>query len=228
MSRTAAQTLLPDIPRVTTRRQWRHQVRLILCDAQRMLLDVLAPALRDAGHVVSDACIEPDALPGLVADRQPEACLVESTYRGTPRLDVLAATRIAGPSTAIVVLTGQAGPAVWQAYDDGIVDGVVSKSGSFDEVLAGLCSARQGRGHVTGFARPSPVQPVAQGHLHSLTFREREVLDLLVEGLSTTAIADRLGVSKNTVRTHVASVLRKLRVHDRGNAVRSAAPLGLV
>jgi DNA-binding NarL/FixJ family response regulator len=85
-----------------------------------------------------------------------------------------------------------------------------------------------GRGVVTGFARPTPRILPPHRDLESLTPRERQVLDLLVEGLPTTAIADELGVSKNTVRTHVASVLRKLRVHDRRNAISSAVPLGIV
>jgi two-component system nitrate/nitrite response regulator NarL len=48
-----------------------------------------------------------------------------------------------------------------------------------------------------------------------LTPREREVLALLVEGLDGRAISDRLGISANTVRTHVQSVLTKLQVHSR-------------
>jgi DNA-binding NarL/FixJ family response regulator len=103
-----------------------------------MLLDVLAPALRDAGHVVTDVCADPDALAGLVARRRPDACLVEVSYRGTTRLDALAATRVCAPETLIVALTGEPGPAVWRARDDGVLDGVVSKSGSFDDVLTAL------------------------------------------------------------------------------------------
>jgi DNA-binding NarL/FixJ family response regulator len=53
-----------------------------------------------------------------------------------------------------------------------------------------------------------------------LTSREWEVLNLLREGLSTADIARRLVLSQITVRTHVASVLRKLRVPDRQSAMR--------
>jgi DNA-binding NarL/FixJ family response regulator len=50
---------------------------------------------------------------------------------------------------------------------------------------------------------------------HDLTSREWEVLHLLRQGLSTQQIADRLFVSRTTVRTHVAALLRKLRLPDR-------------
>ena len=48
-----------------------------------------------------------------------------------------------------------------------------------------------------------------------LTAREREVLGLLVRGASGLEIAAELGISRNTVRTHVQSILTKLQVHSR-------------
>jgi two-component system, NarL family, nitrate/nitrite response regulator NarL len=51
--------------------------------------------------------------------------------------------------------------------------------------------------------------------ISQLTPREREVLGLLVEGADGRTIAARLGISRNTVRTHVQSILTKLQVHSR-------------
>jgi two-component system nitrate/nitrite response regulator NarL len=61
-----------------------------------------------------------------------------------------------------------------------------------------------------------------------LTPREREVLALLVEGLSGVVIANRLGISRNTVRTHVQSILTKLQVHSRLEAATFAVRHRLV
>jgi two-component system, NarL family, nitrate/nitrite response regulator NarL len=55
-----------------------------------------------------------------------------------------------------------------------------------------------------------------------LTSRESEVLDLMKDGLTTDEIAQRLFVGKVTVRTHIANVLKKLRVTDREAAIRLA------
>jgi DNA-binding NarL/FixJ family response regulator len=52
-----------------------------------------------------------------------------------------------------------------------------------------------------------------------LTFRERQILGLICRGASDPAMADRLGLSPNTIRNHVASLYRKLRVHSRSAAV---------
>ena len=60
-----------------------------------------------------------------------------------------------------------------------------------------------------------------------LTAREREVLSLLAEGVSSRRIAEELHVSPNTVRTHVQNILAKLQVHSRLEAAAFAAQHGL-
>lgn len=61
-----------------------------------------------------------------------------------------------------------------------------------------------------------------------LSRREVEVLTLLVKGADSDAIASRLGISRNTVRTHVQSILTKLQVHTRLEAATFAVRHGLV
>ena len=61
-----------------------------------------------------------------------------------------------------------------------------------------------------------------------LTSREVEVFDLLADGLRNAAIAERLFLSPRTVDHHVSSILRKLSVGSRGEAVAAAAELGLL
>ena len=61
-----------------------------------------------------------------------------------------------------------------------------------------------------------------------ITLREQEVLALLAAGKSNKEIAQKLGVSPNTVKTHVASLFEKLRVARRAQAILMARELGLV
>lgn len=60
-----------------------------------------------------------------------------------------------------------------------------------------------------------------------LTAREREVLGLLVQGVSGDGLGRRLGISPNTVRTHVQSILTKLQVHSRLEAATFAVRHGV-
>ncbi len=68
----------------------------------------------------------------------------------------------------------------------------------------------------------------ADGELDPLTPREREVLELLSDGLSNRAIAARLEISEHTAKFHVASVLGKLGAANRADAVRRGIRRGLV
>jgi DNA-binding NarL/FixJ family response regulator len=70
--------------------------------------------------------------------------------------------------------------------------------------------------------------PAATRNLDGLTDREREILRLMAFGLSNAELAQRLHLSETTVKTHVSSVLRKLRVRDRVQAVIAAYEAGLV
>jgi PAS domain S-box-containing protein len=75
-----------------------------------------------------------------------------------------------------------------------------------------------------------PVTPSipSNSHLKDLTDREREVLFLLVQGLSTRDIAQSLSISSFTVRNHVQNILNKLNVHSRLEAVTYALEHGFV
>lgn len=72
----------------------------------------------------------------------------------------------------------------------------------------------------SAFRRKALVEP--------LTERERQVLDLLAEGLSNKRIAERLGISDQTAKFHIASITGKLGAHNRTEAVRLAARRGLI
>jgi DNA-binding NarL/FixJ family response regulator len=73
---------------------------------------------------------------------------------------------------------------------------------------------------------PRPLGVAAE--IDPLTEREREVLAMLARGLSNRRIAERMAISENTVKAHVAAVLAKLGASTRTEAVTAALRRGLV
>jgi DNA-binding NarL/FixJ family response regulator len=78
------------------------------------------------------------------------------------------------------------------------------------------------------FTETRTTPTIDTGGIASLTARERETLQLLAAGLSNNEIAQQLFLSETTVKTHVSSILRKLHVRDRVQAVIAAYEAGLV
>jgi DNA-binding NarL/FixJ family response regulator len=83
-------------------------------------------------------------------------------------------------------------------------------------------TARQARREAASYEDDDDIE------LEPLTPREIEVLELLAEGLPNKAIAERLGISDQTVKFHVASIAGKLGASNRTDAVRRAVRRGLV
>jgi DNA-binding NarL/FixJ family response regulator len=110
-----------------------------------------------------------------------------------------------------------------------IVAGSIEVAGEFDSVAAAEAAdldvdafmIAEGRGQLR--SAPAPMETV-----EALTAREVQVLELLAEGLPNKAIAERLGISDQTVKFHVSSISGKLGAANRTDAVRRAVRRGLV
>ena len=107
---------------------------------------------------------------------------------------------------------------------------VLLRSASGDRLAAALSAAVQGLvtldEAVADAMRPRPA--LAAASHEALTPREREVLQLLSQGLANRRIADTLGITERTVKFHVNAILGKLGAQSRTEAVALAMRLGLV
>jgi DNA-binding NarL/FixJ family response regulator len=170
---------------------------------------------------------EPQVLLEQVPRRDPEVCLLDVVTGRPSVVEVAERLRELVPGMAVILLTDSCQDEVWDAYDEGLFEGLVNKACAFPALLDTIERVPTGERIAVGWAardrRTGP--PVV---LDALTIRELEVLRLVVQGYSTQTMAERLGVSRHTVRTHVQQVLRKLGVHGRGKVARAAAAAGLV
>jgi PAS domain S-box-containing protein len=151
--------------------------------------------------------------------------------------DLIAALRVANPrAQALVLSSSQDRAEIARAVESGAA-GVLHKSAGMDEIIDAVRRLKAGETllpledvvELLRFAGARKEEEYeAQQAIARLTDREREVLEALAEGLDAQQIAGRLHISAKTERNHVASILAKLGVHSRLQALVFAARHGVV
>ncbi|GAA4847287.1 response regulator transcription factor [Actinomycetospora corticicola] len=212
-------------------------LRVVLVDDHEMVLaglqQMLAPFL-DRVRVVGSASDVADALE-VVVSMQPDLVLADVRLAGESGLDLCRRLGERAPGRRVVLLSVYDDEQyVFQALRAGAA-GYLLKSIRGEELVSQLELAAAGTTVIDATMAGRVVTSAARlerdefwpgAHL-GLTHRESEVLALLVAGCSNRAIASRLVIGEETVKTHVRAVLRKLGVADRTAAVAAALREGM-
>jgi len=200
-------------------------VRILIADDHALFRNVLKSLLQVEGHdVVGEAANGREAI-DLTRKLQPDIVLMDVSM---PELDGITATKTLVaevPNVKIIILTASEDDAkLFDAIKAG-AQGYLLKNLEAEDFFAMLDRASRGEPALTAnlarkllqeFARPAEAPEDAD----ALTDREREVLELMIEGVtSNRKLAKRLNVSENTVKFHVRNILDKLRLHSRAQAV---------
>ena len=203
-------------------------VRVVVCEDQALVRAGLVTMLRTD----PDISVVGEAGDGLasvevVAATTPDVALVDIRMPGIDGLEATARIVRTVPSVRVIVLTTFGHDEyVFEALRAG-ASGFLLKDTQAEDLLAAVHAVAAGEARldpavtagVVAHFRTHVAHADTSARLDGLTEREREVLRLMARGMSNAEIAEHLVVASGTVKTHVASLLAKLGVRDRVQAV---------
>jgi DNA-binding NarL/FixJ family response regulator len=205
-------------------------IRVLICDDQPLIRAGLQALLRIQPdiEVVGEAAEGEEAVASAAALR-PDVVVMDVRMPGTDGITAARAiARQASAPRVLVLTTYDRDEYVFDALAAG-ASGFLLKDARPEDLVAGIRTVAVGdallapsvtRRLIALFAGgPGPATRRNAAVLEQLTSREREVLTLIIRGLSNAEIGASLSITDNTVKTHVARVLAKLGLRDRIHAV---------
>lgn len=170
----------------------------------------------------------------LVRELAPDVVLLDITIPGLNGLEVASRVARLGTGTQVVMLSMHASPEyAARAFAAG-ASAYLNKDSAFDELASALEAIGAGRRYLCRAIDAAQVAEFERragsgtSGLDGLTPRQRQILQLVAEGLGTRQIAERLFLSVKTVETHRAQIMQRLDIHDVPGLVRFAIRHGLL
>ncbi len=207
-------------------------IRLLIVDDHDMFAESLRLALSAEAdiEVVGTAPTLAKART-LIVSETPDVVLLDHRLPDGLGVDSIAELKALRSSAKIVVLTAAAEDSMLVTATEVGCAGFILKTSPLDELVAAVRTAAAGEIMVSSDLLARLLNRLHHRYdepAHDLTAREREILELIAEGLTNGAIAQRLFISVNTVRNHVQSILSKLDAHSKLEALSVAIRDGLI
>ena len=203
---------------------------ILIVDDHALFAEGLAAALRTRWPEarVALAANADQGLECLAADDALELALIDAHLGAEDGYDALARFGGRFPQVARVMMSGvdDAGSAANRARERG-ASGFIPKSATLAQLLDALAAIAAGE---VRFLAGSPLPAPAPGTTQraDFTVREFEVLTLLGDGMPNKTIANRLGISERTVKSHLTAIFERLSAANRTQAVLAAQRIGLL
>jgi DNA-binding NarL/FixJ family response regulator len=192
---------------------------VLLAHPRRLVREGIASILRQAGFIVTDHTDTIDQIHQTVKRQRPDILLVDWELLDG-EIDVVQALATDSPDSSIVIFgLPQPSPVVGAALGAG-ARGCLSLELSPDELVESLSMIARGdiivsRGIVQHLVQGLETSNDQEELFNSLSQRQREIISLVVDGLTNREIANTLIITENTVKVHLRNILDKLEVRNR-------------
>jgi DNA-binding NarL/FixJ family response regulator len=207
--------------------------RVLIVDDHPLTRDALAALLTQHEFSVVGEAADGEQAIDVARELQPDLILLDLSMPGIGGLEALPLLRGVAPNAEVVMLTASVGEENLLASIRAGAAGYLLKTEPPERIVEFLRGAAEGEAALSGSIARRLLEKVRDGRedngavpeliARALSAREVEVLLLLDDHLSTDQIASRLFISEHTVRSHVKSLLRKLGVSSRRQALETLA-----
>jgi DNA-binding NarL/FixJ family response regulator len=191
----------------------------VVADDHPVVLEAVCALLESRGLLVQARAKDGEAALARIAEHRPPVALVDLRLPGLSGSEVARKAQRLSPETAVIVYTGQTDVACMTEVLDAGAKGFVLKDAPLEDLTRAIDMVAGGGVYVDPALAGVFVDAKGSG---KLTQREREVLRLAADGLSSERIGERLFLSPQTVRGHVGNAMGKLQAHTRTQAVATA------
>ena len=203
-----------------------QSVTVVIVEDHVALRRGLELLLRDTECRVIGVADDAESAQAMVKRRRPTVAVVDINLPGQSGIELTRALVAEEEDLGVLLYTGIDDQEVLtEALDCGAL-GFALKAGPPEELLTAIRTVAAGETYVDDRLRPLLLARFTTERLGVLSPREREVLDHLAKGMTGEEVAVRLGVSPETVRTHVRNAMDKLEAHTRVHAVAIALRQG--
>jgi DNA-binding NarL/FixJ family response regulator len=211
-----ARVLLTEVQRGAT--------RIVVADDHPAMLAAVVGLLELQGFQVVASVADGRAAVAAITAEQPDVALLDVRMPHLTGIEVARAL----PRTRVVLYTGFGDRALLgEAFHAG-VRGFVLKEAPVQDLVRAIERVAGGGTYVDPVLAGAVVGAARESDLPALTARERDVLALLADGLSNDAVGAQLGISAETVRTHLRKAMAKLDADTRTQAVATALRQSLI
>ena len=191
--------------------------RVVLCDDHEIVREAVKARMAEVAgvEIVGEAETGEDVV-GVVQELKPDVAIIDVELPGQDGIEATKAVLKARPETRVIILTAHAQPDLLTLALRAGASGYVLKSAPSEDIARAI-EVVAGGGTFVGTEQGQGAGEVEK--VLALTPREREILELLAEGLRVKQIGDRLSLSPATVHTHVRNAIARMEVDTRTEAV---------